>query len=123
MDPTDAEHLAVGASLMFDAGELELAQDYVTRTGELATLSEFKLGSELVHTAGRLAAARGDMTRARSLFEGAFESETENAKFAKDLIRVLLAIGDTRAAHEVIGRSLASNPTDPELLALSSGTT
>jgi len=113
--PEDPVILTLAASLMFDAGELAIAQGYVRRAHARVTLSRFAYGAELVNLAGRLAAAQGDRERARPLLHGASEAEPANCRYAKDFARFLLDEGGWAKAREVVTAALLEHPNDGEL--------
>jgi tetratricopeptide (TPR) repeat protein len=113
--PTDPLLLTQAASLLFTTGDRRLAQEYVTRAGELVTLSEFPLGAELVNVAGRLAASTGDSARARKLFEAAIEADPDTARYATDLVRFLVDLGDRDEAQTVAREVFLVHPDWQEL--------
>jgi tetratricopeptide (TPR) repeat protein len=120
--PDDPLILTHAAGRMFELGEFEDSQEYVSRAGSLVDLSDFVLGSDLVHLAGRLADHQGDAERARALLKGAVDvgpEDLEHARYVKDYARFLARQGEIEAARELARAALVHHPDDDELRALS----
>jgi tetratricopeptide (TPR) repeat protein len=114
-DPIIATH---AAAQLFEMGHFDTAQEYVTHAGELVELDTFRLGSELVWVAGRLAAEQGDNDRARRLLQTAVDVgplDRAHARFAKTLARFLAKTGNGDAAMDVVSKALEDHPEDVEL--------
>jgi tetratricopeptide (TPR) repeat protein len=120
--PNDPVILTNAASRMFELGHFEESQKYASRAGDLVKLSEFVLGSDLVHLAGRLADHQGDTERARALLKAAADvgpEDRSHARRAKEFARFLARQGEADPAREVVRAALAAHPDDEELRQMS----
>jgi tetratricopeptide (TPR) repeat protein len=112
--PADPVVLTRAASLMYFLGDLGTAKSFVREASVLAS-PDFEYDIDLVHLAGRLAAAEGRIPEAREFLSVAFEEDPQARGHGEALARLYASQGESDAALAVVERALPHRPDDQSL--------
>jgi tetratricopeptide (TPR) repeat protein len=117
LEPTNAEALAMAATSMFHAHDLDQASEYLERAAALVS-DGWEHEGDLLYVGGRIAAVREENDRAEEMLSAAYGMHPELPHRGAAYAEILAIKGRFREALEVAEASLEHFPTDEWLLRL-----
>lgn len=118
--PEEPMLLLRAASLLYFLGDIETSRD-VLRQAHAAATEDFEFIADLLHLAGKLALARGDLERGEKGLKAAFGQDPTVPGHAQILAEFYIDQGRPDEAATIAAKGLEHIPDDPQLRALASG--